>query len=184
MERLQSMPPELSSSQIVHMAFVILAFSSTGMICDLNKHNWGVRRQGRHRSSQTGWALGWPPQLQGQKGAQRCLSFRQKCWPLAPVGPGSSLRRRALIVPPAIRWKGPRKALSAGCLDQSPSLWTHFFGGGQSPSAFRRLLLFRRTAADHVTITGLPLRLCLCLLPSWRRLCWERTSQKTTQQTL
>ena len=39
------MPPEPSSSQIIHMAFVILAFSSAGIMTrDLNKHNWGVRR--------------------------------------------------------------------------------------------------------------------------------------------
>ena len=45
MERLQPMPPEPSPSQIIHMAFVILAFSSAGiMIRDFNKHNWGVRR--------------------------------------------------------------------------------------------------------------------------------------------
>ena len=45
MERLQPMPPEPSSSQIIHMAFVILAFSSAGIMTrDLNKHNWGVRR--------------------------------------------------------------------------------------------------------------------------------------------
>ena len=45
MERLQPTPPEPSSSQIIHMAFVILAFSSAGIMTrDLNKHNWGVRR--------------------------------------------------------------------------------------------------------------------------------------------
>ena len=45
MERLQPMPPEPSPSQIIHMAFVILAFSSAGIMTrDLNKHNWGVRR--------------------------------------------------------------------------------------------------------------------------------------------
>ena len=45
MERLRSMSSEPSSSQIIHMAFVILAFSSAGILTrDLNKHNWGIRR--------------------------------------------------------------------------------------------------------------------------------------------
>ena len=45
MERLRPMSPEPSSSQIIHMAFVILAFSSAGILTrDLNKHNWGIRR--------------------------------------------------------------------------------------------------------------------------------------------
>ena len=39
------MSPEPSSSQIIHMAFVILAFSSAGILTrDLNKHNWGIRK--------------------------------------------------------------------------------------------------------------------------------------------
>ena len=45
MERLRPMSPEPSSSQIIHMAFVILAFSSAGILTrDLNKHNWGIRK--------------------------------------------------------------------------------------------------------------------------------------------
>ncbi|CAE7261408.1 unnamed protein product [Symbiodinium sp. CCMP2592] len=44
MEKLQPMHAEPSAQRILHMAFVIVAFSAAGVLTrDLNKHNWGVR---------------------------------------------------------------------------------------------------------------------------------------------
>ena len=51
LERLLPVDPVPTSVQILHMAFVIVAFSAAGILTrDLNKHNWG-RRQFSSNSS-------------------------------------------------------------------------------------------------------------------------------------
>ena len=42
LERLLPMDPTPTSAQILHMVFVIVAFSAAGIMTkDVNKHNWG-----------------------------------------------------------------------------------------------------------------------------------------------